>query len=390
MARSGAAAEPGVRAGRLCRRSGRRRVSCSHECGRIFRVGKRAEVGSTGEPLRLHRHQAEAVRAARDGQNYVLTTGTGSGKSSRVHRPDRRPRAADASRRGTERIKAIVVYPMNALANSQEEELRKFLSHGYPDGTGPVDVPTVHGPGERRAARGDPFQPAGHPADELRDARVHPHAPVRRRVGQGGTGALVPRARRAAHVPRPAGRDVALLVRRVRDACKATNLRCVARRRRWPARDVRRAAGRGRAGREPLVRRDGRAGERHRRDASPRDRRRRPRRSRLPRVACRARPLPASRRRPTRRRSPIRSRPGSSARSGSPGTRPTSATRRCVPRAAARRGRRWQRCSPRRRGCRGALPRGATGGAAHAAAAIRSPRRLPGLRVSPAPVLQRR
>ena len=35
----------------------------------------------TGKPLRLHRHQADAVEAARSGDNYVLTTGTGSGKS---------------------------------------------------------------------------------------------------------------------------------------------------------------------------------------------------------------------------------------------------------------------------------------------------------------------
>ena len=35
-------------------------------------------------------------------------------------------------------IQSIVVYPMNALANGQEQELTKFLCHGYPDGKGPV------------------------------------------------------------------------------------------------------------------------------------------------------------------------------------------------------------------------------------------------------------
>ena len=35
-------------------------------------------------------------------------------------------------------IKAVIVYPMNALANSQKTELEKFLSAGYPDGRGPV------------------------------------------------------------------------------------------------------------------------------------------------------------------------------------------------------------------------------------------------------------
>ena len=49
------------------------------DCGRIFRIKR--DAGDAGRPLRLHRHQSEAVRAARAGENYVLTTGTGSGKS---------------------------------------------------------------------------------------------------------------------------------------------------------------------------------------------------------------------------------------------------------------------------------------------------------------------
>ena len=68
------------------------------------------------------------------------------------------------------------------------------------------------------------------------------------------------------------GADVALLVRRVRDACKATEpaVRWHVRDVGWPG-DVRGAACRGGEGREPPVRHDGRAGERDRRDASPGD-----------------------------------------------------------------------------------------------------------------------
>jgi len=93
------------------------------ECGRIFRAGK--DRGNDGVALRLHRHQEQAVRTARAGHNYVLTTGTGSGKSLTYIIPI----VDHVLRRGPGRgIQAIVVYPMNALANSQYGELTKFLN----------------------------------------------------------------------------------------------------------------------------------------------------------------------------------------------------------------------------------------------------------------------
>ncbi len=96
------------------------------ECGRIFRV-KRHE-NDFGKPLRLHCHQEQAIKIASEGHSYVLTTGTGSGKSLAYIVP-----AVDyVLRQGSGKgIQAIVVYPMNALANSQREELDKFLRRGY-------------------------------------------------------------------------------------------------------------------------------------------------------------------------------------------------------------------------------------------------------------------
>jgi ATP-dependent helicase YprA (DUF1998 family)/very-short-patch-repair endonuclease len=98
----------------------------------IFRRNK--DLGDSGQGLRLHRHQVEAIEAARRGENYVLTTGTGSGKSLAYVIP-----IVDSVLRDPgPGIKAIVVYPMNALANSQENELAKFLKLGFPNQKGPV------------------------------------------------------------------------------------------------------------------------------------------------------------------------------------------------------------------------------------------------------------
>ena len=107
------------------------------ECAKIFRL-KHAD-DPFGERLLLHRHQADAIKIAKRAESYVLTTGTGSGKSLAYFIPIvdsvlRRKRAGDTCKG----ISAIVVYPMNALCNSQREELEKYLQLGYGEGDEPV------------------------------------------------------------------------------------------------------------------------------------------------------------------------------------------------------------------------------------------------------------
>lgn len=77
-----------------------------------------------GAPISLYRHQTDAIRRYGDGKSYVLTTGTGSGKSLSYIVPIVDYAIRHQDEKG---IKAVVVYPMNALANSQMEELDKFL-----------------------------------------------------------------------------------------------------------------------------------------------------------------------------------------------------------------------------------------------------------------------
>ena len=107
------------------------------ECGNIFRLKSRDDP--VGTPLRLYRHQADAIEIAKRGESFVLTTGTGSGKSLAYFIPIvddvLRRRRAGGDTRG---ITAIVVYPMNALCNSQREELERYLRLGYGEGREPV------------------------------------------------------------------------------------------------------------------------------------------------------------------------------------------------------------------------------------------------------------
>jgi hypothetical protein len=82
-----------------------------------------------GVPLTLYKHQEQAVVLASQGESYIVTTGTGSGKSLCFFIPI--VSAVLAERRATprRRTRAIIIYPMNALANSQLEELDKFVAN---------------------------------------------------------------------------------------------------------------------------------------------------------------------------------------------------------------------------------------------------------------------
>lgn len=77
--------------------------------------------------IRLYQHQEYAIELAAKGESFVVTTGTGSGKSLCFFIPivDAVLKAKEVD--PTPRTRAIVIYPMNALANSQQEELKKYL-----------------------------------------------------------------------------------------------------------------------------------------------------------------------------------------------------------------------------------------------------------------------
>ena len=84
-----------------------------------------------GEELQLFQHQREAIDIALRGESYVVTTGTGSGKSLTYLVP-----VFDAIIRNQPdrySVRALLIYPMNALINSQLEALRSFQQKNFPD-----------------------------------------------------------------------------------------------------------------------------------------------------------------------------------------------------------------------------------------------------------------
>ena len=192
------------------------------ECQKIFRM--KQEGSGEGLPIRLHRHQVESIRAANAGDNYILTTGTGSGKSLSYIVPAVDHVLRNGSGKG---IQAIVVYPMNALANSQIGELEKFLCWGYPQGKPPVTFRRYTGQ-EKQEERNEII---ANPPDilltnyvmlELVLTRPHEHNLVQAAKG------LRFLVLDELHTYRGRqGADVALLVRRVREACKVEGLQHV-------------------------------------------------------------------------------------------------------------------------------------------------------------------
>lgn len=94
----------------------------------LIERGAHPELGHVFNGFELYRHQTEAFEAGAGGKGFVVTSGTGSGKSlTYLSTVFDQVLKAGAPHRKT---LALIVYPMNALINSQREELMK-LSINY-------------------------------------------------------------------------------------------------------------------------------------------------------------------------------------------------------------------------------------------------------------------
>ncbi|MFF9150160.1 protein kinase [Streptomyces sp. NPDC014861] len=201
------------------------------KCAEIFQAGKKGSSRRPdGRPLTFHLHQRQAIEAAQAGDSYVLTTGTGSGKSLSYIVPIVNHVLKERQAGGAGgRVRAIVVYPMNALANSQLMELEKYLRHGFGAGNEPVTFARYTGQesdDQRRELRKNPpdILLTNYVMLELMLTRPDDRSSLIRMAD--GLQFLV---FDELHTYRGRqGADVAFLIRRVREACRASaTLQCI-------------------------------------------------------------------------------------------------------------------------------------------------------------------
>ncbi|MGB9605733.1 MAG: DEAD/DEAH box helicase, partial [Bryobacteraceae bacterium] len=178
-----------------------------------------------GTPFRLYRHQEEAVRKVLAGVSIVVTSGTGSGKSlcyflpivdSLVRQPDTGNRTA-----------ALVVYPMNALVNSQHQALtalkeryERALGRAFPVTFAKYTGETTDAEREEMRRRPPQILLTNYVMAELLLVR-----PEDQRFLDKAGGGLRFLVFDELHTYRGRqGADVAMLVRRLKERCAADNL----------------------------------------------------------------------------------------------------------------------------------------------------------------------
>lgn len=78
----------------------------------------------------LYSHQEEAIRHIGSGRSAIITTGTGSGKTESFLYPILNELLFDIEKGNTDvGVRAIFLYPMNALVNDQIDRIRKILNN---------------------------------------------------------------------------------------------------------------------------------------------------------------------------------------------------------------------------------------------------------------------
>lgn len=93
-----------------------------------------APLGDAFRGYELFEHQLKAIQLGMAGKDFVVTSGTGSGKSL-TYIASVFDHLFNAGKPMPSGVTAVVVYPLNAFVNSQEEELRRYAEN-YRDARG--------------------------------------------------------------------------------------------------------------------------------------------------------------------------------------------------------------------------------------------------------------
>ena len=201
------------------------------------RAGGTRWSGTRGSPRTgIRRRRSPGCRLRSPGvrrrpQPTLVTTGTGSGKTEAFLYPIL-DHVLRARRDGITGTKALILYPMNALANDQAQRLADIITDSPRAGGGhrrPLHRPdrvrprTVGHRGRADHRPGDhPGHRAGHPADQLQDARPAAAAPQDQRLWRQSATSLQYLVLDEFHTYDGAqGTDVAMLLRRLGLALKS-------------------------------------------------------------------------------------------------------------------------------------------------------------------------
>jgi superfamily II DNA/RNA helicase len=190
-------------------------------CSEIFR-------NKDGTSIKLFRHQHEAIEKTLALKHFVITSGTGSGKTLTYLIPIFNRVASELS--DTSKVKAIIIYPMNALVNSQYEALTT-LADQFRKRTG-----------KECPVRFDKYTGQEKLDQKIRIQNMPPHIlltnyvmaelmlvrPEEHNFVDKATAALEFLVIDEVHTYRGRqGADVGLLIRRLRERCGNPNLLCI-------------------------------------------------------------------------------------------------------------------------------------------------------------------
>jgi len=187
----------------------------------IFRDGE-------GRSLRLYRHQVAAIEQAVAGRPFVVTSGTGSGKSLTYLIPIFN--AVLKGKTAEPRVRAIIIYPMNALVNSQYEALTRFAEqyeHRFHQPC-PVTFKKYTGQEDDEAKQAIQQNPPHILLTNYMMLELMLVRPEEHRFVDSATAGIEFLVLDELHTYRGRqGADVALLIRRLQNRCGNKNLLCI-------------------------------------------------------------------------------------------------------------------------------------------------------------------